>query len=115
MKCRIRIVGSMSRHNLQLNERIKKGRIKMPESGLVMTPETFHKVFSPERVKLLRRICRNSIRNIYQLAKELDKPYEVVFRNIKYLEGIGLVKVKQKAGTKIPCSACRFSVEMGEV
>ncbi|MBU0628484.1 MAG: hypothetical protein KKC75_04795 [Nanoarchaeota archaeon] len=107
----IKIVESISKYNKELNERIKKGMDK-PEKGLVMTPEIFSKVFSPERIKLLQRVYRNNIKNIYQLAKELDKPYEVVFRNIKYLEGMGLIKVTDKDNKKIPQIHCKLSINM---
>lgn len=114
MDCEIKIVESVSRYHKELNEKIRKGKLEKPERGMVMTPETFNKVFSPERIKLLKRIYRNNVKNIYQLAKELDKPYEVVFRNIKYLEGIGLVKIKKKDNKKIPKLDCKLSINMFE-
>ena len=109
---KILIVESVKKYNKELNEKIKKGLLEKPEKGIVMTPETFSKVFSPERIKLLQRIYRNNVKNIYQLAKELDKPYEVVFRNIKYLEGIGLVRLEEKDNTKIPHLICTPTIEM---
>lgn len=112
MDCEIKIVESIEKYEKELNERIRKGTVKKPVGGMVMTPETFNKVFSPERIKLLKRIYKNNVKNIYQLAKELDKPYEVVFRNIKYLEGIGLVKITEKDNKKIPSIACRLSLDM---
>ena len=112
MKCEIKIVESVSKYNREINEKIRKGKLKKPEKGMVMTPETFNKVFSPERIKLLQRIYRNNIKSIYQLAKEMGKPYEVVFRNIKYLEGIGLIKVTDKDKKKIPSINCKLSIDM---
>ena len=99
---KIKIVESLTTYNQELQEKINQGTLKQPEAGIVMTPETFAKVFSPERIKLLQRIHKNNLKNIYQLAKELHKPYEVVFRNIKYLDGIGLIKVSDKEDKKIP-------------
>src|SRR3989344_598005 len=112
VNCEIKIVESISKYNKEINEKIRKGTLDRPERGIVMTPETFSKVFSPERIKLLKRIYRNNVKNIYQLAKELDKPYEVVFRNIKYLEGIGLVRITERDNKKIPSIACRLSIDM---
>ena len=99
---KIKIVESLATYNKELQDKLQKGALKQPEQGLVMTPETFAKVFSPERIKLLQRIHKNNIKNIYELAKELNKPYEVVFRNIKYLEGIGLIDILDKEDTKVP-------------
>lgn len=112
MSCKIRVVNSISRYNQELTEKAMKGAISKPEKAIVMTPEIFSKVFSPERIKLLQKIYKNNIKNIYQLAKELDKPYEVVFRNIKYLEGIGLIKVDEKDNKKIPHLICDVSIDM---
>ena len=67
-----------------------------------MTPEVFAKIFSPERIKLMLKIKRNNIKNIYQLAKELERKYEAVYRDIKLLEGFGIIKLKEKDKKKIP-------------
>lgn len=112
MKCQIKIVESVGKYSRELNERIRKGTPSSSEKGIVMTPETFSKVFSPERIKLLQRIAKNNITSIYQLAQELDKPYEVVFRNVKYLSGLGLIEIKEKENKKIPFLSHHLSIEM---
>ena len=48
------------------------------------------------------KIKRNNISNIYQLAKELHRKYEAVHRDIKLLEGFGIIKLKDKNHKKIP-------------
>ena len=107
---KIKIVENIGKYDKEINQKIKDGTLKK-ETGIVMTPEVFNKVFSPERIKLLQRIYRNNIKNIYQLAKELDKPYEVVFMNIKYLEGIGLINI---AGDKkkVPQMSGKILIDM---
>ena len=102
----------MKKYSRELNERAKKGLLEEPEQGIVMTPETFSKVFSPERIKLLQKIHRNRIASIYQLAQELEKPYEVVFRNLKYLEGIGLIKLLKKDNKKVPQLRHAVSIDL---
>ena len=106
---KIKIVESIKEYNKQINS---IHGLKQPEKGIVLTPETFSKVFSPERIKLLKRIRQNKIKNIYQLAKELEKPYEVVFRNVKYLEGLGLIKVIMKDNTRIPQISSKYSIDL---
>lgn len=112
MNCEIKVVESIRKYNKEINEKLMNGALDKPEKGIVMTPETFSKVFSPERIKLLQRIYRNNIKSIYQLAKDLDKPYEVVFRNIKYLAGIGLIKIEEKDNKKIPHITNKLSIDM---
>lgn len=109
---KIKIVASIQKYNKELNKKIHMGIVEVPETGLVMTPETFNKVFSPERIKLLQKIYRNNIKSIYQLAKELNKPYEVVFRNIQYLAGMGLLEIKKKDNKTIPQISSELSIDM---
>ena len=75
---------------------------KRAEKTLVFTPEGFAKTFSPKRIKLMMRIRKNSQINIYQLAKELKRPYEAVHRDITFLKSYGIIKIKNKDKTKIP-------------
>ena len=112
MPFKIHIVDSVKRYTDKLDEKAKKGLLQEPQRGIVMTPETFSKVFSPERIKLLQKIHTNNITSIYHLAQELEKPYEVVFRNIKYLKGIGLIKLIQKDKRKIPSLSGALSIQM---
>ncbi|MBS3131317.1 hypothetical protein J4212_02690 [Candidatus Woesearchaeota archaeon] len=107
----IKVVESVSKYNRDISEKAMKGGLDRVK-GIVMTPETFSKVFSPERIKLLQRIRRNNAKNIYQLAKDLEKPYEVVFRNVKYLEGIGLIRLVNRDNKKIPHLTSKISIDM---
>ena len=68
---------------------------------LVFTPETFSSTFSPERVRLIL-VLRKWEGNIYQLAKYLGRSYEAVHRDIAYLEGMKLIKVRTKDRKKFP-------------
>ena len=83
-----------------------KGKVKIDrkraEKTIIVTPEIFSKIFSPERIKLMLKIKRNNISNIYQLAKGLNRKYEAVHRDIKLLQGFGIIKIKEKDKKMIP-------------
>src|SRR3989344_3244930 len=87
-------------------DKVLKGEVKIDkkraEKTIIMTPEIFAKIFSPERIKLMLKIKRGNIMNIYQLAKELNRKYEAVHRDIKLLEGFGIIKLKDKNKKKVP-------------
>lgn len=109
MKMKIEIVEDtkerMKMDNRYVNDVIKaKVKIdkKRAEKTIIMTPKVFARVFSPERIKLMLKIKRNNILNIYQLAKELNRRYEAVHRDIKLLEGFGIIRLKEKDSKKIP-------------
>ena len=49
---------------------VVKGKLKidkkMAEKTIIVTPEIFSKIFSPERIKLMLKIKRNNIANIFE-------------------------------------------------
>ena len=67
----------------------------------IFTPETFASTFSPERIRLMLAL-KGWNGNIYQLAKELGRPYEAVHRDITYLEGLGFIKIASKGRRRFP-------------
>ena len=75
---------------------------KKAEKTIIVTPETFAKIFSPEKIKLMLKVKRENPESIYQLAKELDRKYESVYRDIKLLEGFGIIKLTEKDKKMIP-------------
>ncbi|MFH1181796.1 MAG: HTH domain-containing protein [Candidatus Woesearchaeota archaeon] len=92
----------MKKDNEFVREVIGGRRVARAERTIVLTPEAFSKIFSPQRIKLLLEM-KQSRRNIYQLAKQLSRSYEAVYRDVRMLEGFGIIKVKSEASKKIPC------------
>ena len=83
-------------------ERLLKRKTKLPIRPirkLIMTPELFAKVFSPERITLMLAVQRAPETNIYQLAKQLNRKYEAVHRDVKFLLSLSILKsrVEQRA------------------
>ena len=106
---KIKIVESLEKYNNETNQYVKdvlSGKIKIDkkraEKTLVLTPEMFAKLFSPQRMRLILSIKKNNLGNIYQIAKKLDRHYESVYSDIALLEGFGLIKIKKKENKKIP-------------
>lgn len=98
------------KERMKMDNRYVKGIIhgkatidkKRAEKTIIITPEVFAKIFSPERIKLMLKIKRSSIKNIYQLSKELNRKYEAVYRDIKLLEGFGIIKLKEGGRERVP-------------
>ena len=83
--------------------KIEKGqKVKAEEKILYLTPKTFAKTFSPERIKLVMAIRQDKIESITQLAKVLNRPFESVHRDIKYLEGLNLIKLEKHEKVRVP-------------
>lgn len=113
---KIKIVESYEAYNEEVFRKLQQDAIHKPLTGLVMTPYIFSKMFTPERIKLLQFIHKKNITSIYDLAKKMEKPYEVVFRNIQYLAAWKLIRIKEKDHRKIPYIPGKFSVDFfGEI
>ena len=84
-------------------EAIEKGKaVKARPKELVLDPKAVTKVFSPERIRLILFVRNNKIHSISELAKELNRPFESVHRDVKYLEGLGLINLKKHEKAMVP-------------
>jgi len=79
----------------------KKVNIKAKKT-IAFTPKIFAKVFSPERIRIIRTLQKNKVDSISHLAKILGRSFEAVDRDIKYLEGMNILALMQKEKAKIP-------------
>ncbi|MBS3119266.1 HTH domain-containing protein [Candidatus Woesearchaeota archaeon] len=79
-----------------------KKKINEAEKTIVISPEIFSKIFSPQKINLLLEIKHSEPKNIYQIAKELGRSYEAVYRDIKLLEGFGILRVSTEERKKYP-------------
>ena len=109
---KIEIVQDLKKRMKEDNQYVRdvmagKVPLKPAVHTILLTPETFSAVFSPERIRLLLAL-RNWDGNIYQLAKELGRPYEAVHRDITYLEGFELIKIVSKGRERFPTLAGRI-------
>lgn len=69
---------------------------------IFMTPQTFCKVFTPERLKLLMFINKNKIMSISDLARKVGRKFEAVHRDLTYLQGFSVVKVRKNDACRVP-------------
>lgn len=84
-------------------DKVEKGeKVKAEEKTLYLTPQTFAKTFSPERIKLVIAVRQNKIESISQLAKILNRPFESVHRDVKYLEGLNLIRLEKHERAMVP-------------
>lgn len=72
------------------------------KSKRVMTPDSFVKIFSPQRVRLLMALRKNKVESITELAALLGRKFEAVHRDITYLSGMGFIKLKKGKKNVVP-------------
>lgn len=104
---KIEIVQNIKKKMEEDDEYIKdvlggRRKIVKSERTVVMTPEIFAKVFSPERMKLLLEVRNSDSKNIYQIAKALGRSYAAVHRDMALLEGFGIIKLRTSNKKRYP-------------
>lgn len=109
----IRIVDNLKNYLKERKEVLKDieegKKVKIVnKKTIVFTPKIFAKVFSPEKIRLIHTIQNTKVNSISHLAKILNRKFEAVDRDIKYLEGMSLIYLKQKERSKIPLVAKRL-------
>lgn len=62
----------------------------------------FQKVFSAERLKLLRVIARDNPASIRELARMLERDVKNVYNDLKLLYSHGLIEFEKRKGRKVP-------------
>lgn len=103
----LEIVADLNERMRQSNQYVRdviEGKIKPKRAvhTIVLTPDVFAKIFTPERLRLILAVKKENTRNIYRLAKKLGRPHEAIRYDITYLKGMGLLKLRAKGKKKLP-------------
>lgn len=72
-----------------------------PQHTIYLTPKQFQQYLSKEKIRLLTTI-REENRTITQLSTKLGRKVENVSRDLKELENIGFIEVKNQGRQKHP-------------
>lgn len=84
-------------HLDQLFERVKHGEIREPEPHKIVTrtAEDIGKILTHERLRLLHIIKEKKPESISELARMLKRKESNVHNDLTFLEGIGLLELKE--------------------
>ena len=84
-------------HLDQLFDRVKSGEIREPEPHKIVTrtAEDIGKILTHERLRLLHIIKEKKPESISELARMLKRKESNVHNDLTFLEGIGLLELKE--------------------
>ncbi len=84
-------------HLNHLFEKVKRGEIdeQEPHKIVARTAKDIGKILTQERLRLLQVIRKDSPESISELARILKRKESNVHNDITYLEGIGLLELKE--------------------
>ena len=83
------------KHLNDLYKKVKDRKTKSEERIVLTSISDLNKILTPARLKLIRTIKKKNPKSISVLAKLLGRDRANVFRDLKYLEGLGLISLEQ--------------------
>ncbi len=83
------------KHLNDLYNKVKNRKAKSEERIVLTSISDLNKILTPARLRLIRTIKKKNPRSISVLAKLLVRDRANVYRDLKYLEGLGLISLEQ--------------------
>ena len=83
------------KHLNDLYKKVKNRKTKSEERIVLTSISDLNKILTPARLRLIRTIKKKNPRSISVLAKLLDRDRANVYRDLKYLEGLGLILLEE--------------------
>ncbi len=80
----------------EISDRFMKGHTGKNKITVIVTPDLFAKIFSPRRLELLITISERPAGSVSELARNLKRKFEVVYRDLKLFEQFGFVKLTKE-------------------
>lgn len=87
-------------------DRVIENPDRYPDTSVIFfwPEEELSRLFTKERLKLLKKVKQKAYRSITELAREVGRDISSVRKDLKLLEGYGLIKM-EKAGNKVTISS----------
>lgn len=79
-------------HMKKISEAILSGK-QSRKKTVIITPEIFAKAFSAKRLEMLMQMGKDRSGSVSELARKLGRRFEVVYRDLRFFEQVGLVKL----------------------
>jgi len=83
------------KHLNDMYKKVKNRKAKSEERIVLTSISDLNKILTPARIRLIRTIKKKNPRSISVLAKLLGRDRANVYRDLKYLEGLGLISLEQ--------------------
>ena len=83
------------KHLNDMYNKVKNRKIKSEERIVLTSISDLNKILTPARLRLIRTIKKKNPRSISVLAKLLGRDRANVYRDLKYLEGLGLIFLEE--------------------
>ena len=80
-------------------KKLEKGRLKKSINTLSLSEDEYRNLFSKKRLDIIKALRYKKFVSIYELAKQLDRPYKNVYDDTNLLLELGIIEKKEDKKT----------------
>jgi predicted transcriptional regulator len=80
-------------------KKLEEGKLKKSINALSLSEDEYRNLFSKKRLDIIKILRHKKFVSIYELAKELDRPYKNVYDDINLLLELGIIEKKEDKKT----------------
>ena len=96
MKIEVKPIKEAMKETIEAFKKIERGEDVRIRRVVFEDLDTLRSVLTKERVRLMHCVRVEKPESIYELAKNLDRNWRLVAKDVKLLNNVGLVKIKRK-------------------
>ncbi len=80
-------------------KKLEKGKLKKSIDTISLSGDEYRNLFSKKRLDIIKALRHKKFVSIYELAKQLDRPYKNVYDDINLLLELGIIEKKEDKKT----------------
>ena len=80
--------------------KLEEGKLKKSVDVLSLSEDEYRNLFSKKRLDIIKALRNKKFISIYELAKELDRPYKNVYDDVNLLLELGVIEKDEDKKTR---------------
>jgi len=80
--------------------KLEEGKLKKSVDVLSLSEDEYRNLFSKKRLDIIKALRTKKFISIYELAKELDRPYKNVYDDVNLLLELGVIEKDEDKKTR---------------
>lgn len=80
--------------------KLEEGKLKKSIETLSLSEDEYRNLFSKKRLDIIKALRQKRFISIYELAKQMDRPYKNVYDDINLLLDLGIIEKKENKKTR---------------
>ncbi len=85
-------LGSFFNKSKEEFKKLEKGKLKKSVDVLSLGEDEYRNLFTRKRIDIIKALRNKKFISIYELAKELDRPYKNVYDDVNLLLELGVIE-----------------------